>query len=201
MIELHKANEYLNVVRHAENFVELSEAWRDFLQHLDRAWNMISKAEAEYGRQITPVAQAAALRRKDPLLRYLLESRNAHEHEGVQDMTTFEAGSFLISVEHDAEVAGTTTTFDENGLPTGIKLFDTAGNDVPIKIHKQTGPRVRLLPVFDRRGNQIDPPAEHLGEALSEPSITEVGQRGLSYYRALFDKAVDDTRHSQPKKP
>lgn len=61
-------------------FTEYDRAWRDFLHCVDRAWNKLS-AEAE-GKKNWPKLKSEfeRLRKTDPLLKYVVQARNASEH-------------------------------------------------------------------------------------------------------------------------
>lgn len=64
----------------ARSALEIEAAWTDFLHKLDRVWN---KAEAHFSRSPKcsgwggPYVQK---RKRDPVLRYPMQARNAEEH-------------------------------------------------------------------------------------------------------------------------
>lgn len=61
-------------------FYDYDRAWRDFVVSIDRAWNKL-KSEA-YGKNKWQKIQADVeqMRKKDPLLKYLVQARNVAEH-------------------------------------------------------------------------------------------------------------------------
>ena len=62
------------------NFHIYDRSWRDFLHSIDRFWNKVISTCNKEKKWQTLNSKYSQLRKKDPLLNYLMQARNASEH-------------------------------------------------------------------------------------------------------------------------
>lgn len=151
--------------------VDQSEAlWKQFLRHLERVW---LKCESHFGR--SPKwngwqGQFLTKRKKDPLLRYLHNARNADEHT-VTNIVDKNPDSFKIG-----PVGG-------NGRLRYLAIYgDHYEYDADGHVDVSFVPgQLKLLPVTNR-SNVYPPPTEHLGKSLDGATVVEIARAGLNFY-------------------
>ena len=61
-------------------FSEYDKAWRDFVQCIDKAWNKVQNEATGKSKWKKLESEFTSLRKKDPLLKYLIQARNVSEH-------------------------------------------------------------------------------------------------------------------------
>jgi len=179
-----KARESFKRILSSINFSEFESAWTDFLLATQGIHSAL-----ELGAMTNPQSRQwyggkKNERRKDPLLQYLHQARNADEH-GIEPIARHNPGHIGIGV------GGETVHIDK-------LIIDGSGN-MTAKFHPVDGkfptvefaqPRAELVTVVDSRfGDSFDPPKEHLGTAVNDSSPAGVARVGLSYYEALVEEA------------
>jgi hypothetical protein len=169
-------------MRAAKTFDDVEEAWTQFLQEIQAAWNKL-----ELLKKVGPpaldgwIGQQIGTRRTDPLLSYLHHARNCHDHS-LQDISARHSGGISISAPLGAPLHIRSLRVRGDGT------FEYDGSPAVIQYH---APRFELLKVLDR-GKWFDPPTTHLGKTLESPSAESIGDLALSFYKSLADEA--DTR-------
>lgn len=164
---------------------EFSSAWVDFLFRLERAWEVcqrLAKSTSGHDAQ-TWLSTMCSLRKKDPLLRYLKQARDAETH--VIDATVdaplrvsvndrygrpFRADAVNIGIE------GKTLVLDIQSSDIGI---DWTGAVVPTDPH---------LLRFKTRSGWYNPPRQHLGNSIVDMHPVAVAALGLHFYRAALSE-------------
>jgi len=182
-----KAKQCLQQIEASKSFTEFSSAWTDFLVALNGAHTILEQGAKESPQSRQWYGGKKVERRKDPLLGYLHQARNADEH-GLEPIAELKSGSIEIGpsasgapvhlrslhVSPDGRVSGEFRSVD--GLPPRIVI---------------ELPRVRLITVVDTRYmTKCDPPAEHLGSKLTDISPLAVAKLGMTYHEDLVTQAA-----------
>jgi hypothetical protein len=178
---LNKAKAALERVRVSRNFEQFSDAWVDFLAALNSVHSKLEAASEGNPKSYQWMSKKIHIRRKDPLLLYLHQARNAEEH-GIEDVAE-DAG---IGVS----VLG--TGYIKSMVIVGGKVVSADFGHGPIpKIIERPKGGARLVSVRNSKyGDVFDPPTEHLGKPLQARSVTELGQIAIDYHAALIDDAA-----------
>jgi hypothetical protein len=68
-------------------FQEYEKAWKEFLHRIERVWSKTQAAVCAMPGWKKIESEVAALRKSDPLLRYLVQARNVEEHS-IQELAS-----------------------------------------------------------------------------------------------------------------
>jgi hypothetical protein len=158
--ELDHCREALSALRAASSSQQMHKAWMDFITHLERCWNKVlaSRRTDSSLNGWTGIARIEDLRRKDPLLSYLVNARGANEH-GIEDIAREIPGQIQMLVFGGAVMA------------SGGAVLTTA-----------SGEQCKLVPVTNR-GSTYAVPTTHLGNPLAGADPPSLAETGLEFYR------------------
>lgn len=166
-------------MRAARSFPEFEDAWNELLNALGKVWTRILAAcKANQARTAKWRGDQERFRREDPLLRYLHHARNSDQHS-VTDAIKHEPGR--ESMQIPMMPGG---TYIKHLEIIGGKVVRYEGN-APLQL-KYTPGRLTLLAVTDR-GQNYDPPTEHLGVRLARQDPFTVAEFGAKFTAAQLD--------------
>lgn len=182
-----KAETALEAIRNTDTIGELESAWTDYLVSHNSIFTIL-----EQGAKVSPRSRQwfggkKEIRRKDPLLNYLHQARNADEHD--------------IPSVVESKLAGGITLGDSPAGPdrviSKVTFKPIGGRQVVIGENAAGLSNVTLLrPVFllcrvydDRYKTYFDPPTEHLGKSLDNPRPIGVAEAGVAYTSQLIAEA------------
>jgi hypothetical protein len=170
-----------------KEFSEFQSLWTDFILAASAIYSKLeqgakgnSKSEAWFGRKKHE-------RRKDPLLRYLQQARNADEHGLELSMQQLEP-QIQIRTGETGGSAHVQKAKGPKGEP-GVQITNLGTTPITIT---PLNPFAHLATVKDTRfGDSFDPPSAHLGKPIENPStaIAEVVRLGTEYLSALVREA------------
>ena len=149
---------------HLGEFSEFEAAWSDFLHRVERVWSKTQGAVHSTPGWKKVETETTALRRSDPLLRYLIHARNAEEHS-IQDVAK-EWGEINVTNV-------TATSFTLSWPVYDRPLLAVANRGVIY-----TPPREHL-------GASI---AHLLGQGVAEPIV--VADLALHFYHSLINRVL-----------
>ncbi|CAN1554733.1 hypothetical protein MCERH10_02341 [Caulobacteraceae bacterium] len=163
-------------LRSAKSFDDAMSAWSSFLSasstiyaKLEQGAKGCSKSEPWFGTK-------RVLRKSDPLLRYILVSRNVDTH-GIEDVTIKSSDNPFLNFN---EMVPVVVSFDddETGLPVELDAICA-------------GPTLKLNRVECKRYGAADPPGVHLGKDVpfGRDYPHAVAKLALEYLRSLIDEA------------
>lgn len=168
----------------ASDLQALVGAWEDLLFRLERSWEK-GRKQAEKSAGHAPKTWLKAmheLRKKDQLLRYLKQARNAETHVVSPTLNAplrltvrdrygrpFHADRVEISVE------GTMLTFNIRSDDIGIEWTGTREATDPALLR------------FKTRGEWYNPPREHLGVRLPSMHPVGIATLGVHFYRGAYE--------------
>ncbi len=180
---LTRAKEAIAVLHTPEGQDRFEADWTDFLLASNTVYTVL-----EQGAKATPQSRQwfgrkKLERRRDPLLQYLHQARNADEH-GLE--ATYDCTNQTLDVTFPPGHAPKTTTIK---LDDGTEITaDVPANSEGMLIEVRL---FHLVTVRDSRyGTAYDPPAEHLGLPLEHgTNPLFVADLALDYLDALIDEA------------
>jgi len=180
---LKKAERALEELDKATSFAASKDAWSDFLSACGTIYSKLEQGAKGCGKSEGWFSHKKALRKTDPLLRYLHFARNSDEHSIVP----------ITSEYPDQPSQGSTLRYNER-RPVDVWLH-YKGSPEPKKTEAfVSGPAVRLIRVYDRRFDDFyDPPRFHLDELLPCGGTypADVAKVAASYLRTLLDEAKE----------
>ncbi|WP_313629718.1 hypothetical protein [Pseudomonas sp.] len=162
----------------ATSMDEFESNWREFLACIEKTWNKVERTCQPHRASFQPwQGQFQALRKKDMLLRYLKQARDADNHS-IQDMTVIQPGSMSMKFVnprggyiHKLEIQnGQVVTYE------GDPMIQTI-----------TAPHPIAVPV-QNNGVWFNPPTTHLGNAVPDLHPVTIANLGLTFYTGYVDQ-------------
>ena len=136
-----------------------------------------SKSQPWYGGKVSA-------RKRDPLLEYMHQARNADEH-GVANVTRLAPARFVLGAVdgpvnlHNIKWGGGQMTATVGAESTGRLAIDV------------TPPSPHLITVKNEKyGDSFEPPNSHLGERLKDTSPRAVASLWLDYLERLIEESA-----------
>lgn len=175
-LELRASENAIRKMESASSVAEFEEEWRDFLGGLEKVWNKTERCCEVVRSQFQPwQGRYTRLRRKDMLVRYLKQARDADNHS-IQEVMEYTPPNRQIIIGGDT-----------NGRPTRFYGLVVAGDEVyyegttPIHI-KTTAERVVAVRV-KVNGEWHNPPTSHLGKPVPDVHPLTIAKLGLEFYQ------------------
>lgn len=179
--ELASATRALEAMRGATTFEVFEEEWRDFLNCLEKVWVKTERGCQQFRNKFEPwQGRYTALRRKDMLLKYLKQARDADNH----------------SIQEVAEVKPGHTTMNFVNPKGGYihrmqirngQLAHYEGDPMIVENHP---PRVEAVPVKNH-GKWINPPTQHLEKRVESLHPAHLGELGIAFYEGFLKEAEE----------
>lgn len=172
----------LDQLRSSRNHSDFEEAWTNFLLAHNAIFTILEQSAKHSPQSRQWYGRKKNERRKDPLLQYLHQARNADEH-GIEPITVDVPGSVNVI----GDVYGGLIKFDGQGRPAFFmeKRPDGTYPDV-VAIE----PHARLVAVKDERfGDIFQPPKEHAGSPIEDDSPIGVATLSMNYVLAMIEEA------------
>jgi len=180
-----EAQEELALCKQTKTHAEFARHWYRFLiaacaiiHILESACRKDRKARQWFG-------EKRHKDRKDPLLLYMYQARNADEH-GIEPVTKVTSGGWFIGAPGESvHIEHLTLT------PSGPSGRIRQNPDGSYPTVGTTPPQLHLLSVSDDRfpDQKFDPPKEHMGAALDDCSPFGVAQSYLEYLSTSIEEA------------
>lgn len=182
--ELDAARAAISRMRGASSFGDLESSWIDALSRLDKVWEKLEQACKSHSSKFSPWhGRQAAFRRKDMLLRYLHQARNA-DHHTLEESIGVEPGEYSFKVP--AGKPGQVVHIKSLKTDASGRVVHYEGNVAPEIV--DTPARVVLLPIKNR-GQIYNPPTQHLGLMLRASDPITVSTLGLAFYEEMVKEA------------
>lgn len=172
------------------NIQQQKDAWSDFLMATSSIYSKLEQGAKVSGSSKGWFGRKKAERRNDPLLRYIHHARDV-DHHGLCEVTAVAdqgvalayGDEFILSysVENpEAEIKGGTTHFfsldGEQFEPPTLVAYE-----------KELGLVTVTHEVYHDR---FEPPFEHLGKQIRNPTPTIVADMAIDYLEALIEEAA-----------
>jgi hypothetical protein len=171
-------------MRTATSFDDLESAWIDLLSRLEKVWEKLEQVCRPQNSKFPPWhGRQAAFRRKDMLLRYVHQARNA-DHHTLAESVGIQPGEYSFKVP--AGKPGQVVHIKSLKTDSSGKVVHYEGNVAPEVVDRPA--RVVLLPVKNR-GQTYNPPTQHLGLMLKATDPVTVATLGLTFYEEMVKEA------------
>lgn len=171
-VELRAAARAIDCMKNAKSLEEFEAEWREFLTCLEKVWIKVERSCQKVRNKFEPwQGKYHALRRKDMLLRYLKQARDADNHS-IQDFTKIVPGSRGIRFVNP-----------QGGYVKHMEISDgeiVSYDGDPIII-KDQAPQLVAVPVKNN-GEWYNPPTSHLGKPVMTHHPVALAELGLSFY-------------------
>lgn len=177
--ELAAAKRALASMKSATSFEVFEEEWRDLLNCLEKIWNKVERGCQHDRKRFQPwQGRFAGLRRKDMLLRYLKQARDADNHS-IQEVAEVKPGHRTMNfvnpkggyIEH-MEI--------HNG-----EVVQYKGDPMVVTDHPPTVEAVKVK----NSGNWYNPPTAHLDNPVNSKHPVVLGELGLGFYENFLNEA------------
>lgn len=177
-LELAAAAKAIAEMRNGKSLDEFETEWRAYLNAIEKLWQKIERCCQHVRGAFEPwQGTYHRLRKKDMLLRYLKQARDADNHS-VQDVTKIQPGR-----------RGYRFVNPRGGY---IKHMEIRNGEVvhyegdPM-IVEETPPHPVAVPVKNN-GEWFNPPTSHLGQPVANHHPVLLAELGLKFYSAYLDE-------------
>lgn len=187
---LEKARAALASLESANTLGEAESAWSDLLLAANGIYSKLEQGSKTSGRAEGWFGRAKRARKDDPLLSYMHHARNSEEH-AIEDVTVrLEVGQATITVRQPYDPLKLDGVQISVGTDSSGHVRVTSSNEDLISTKMYDKPSLALVRVKDSRYKDVfDPPSEHLGARLADPTPLKVGKLFVDYMTKLIEDA------------
>lgn len=162
---------------------EIEDEWKNFLAALERIWKKVERVCQPQVNTFQPwQGQYIRLRRKDQLLRYLKNARDAEDHTIYQTLQKMESEN-LITIGGPGDFVSIKKLAVNNG-----KIIEYNGSHSPKFIYKPE--RLELARVKNS-SKWYNPPSSHLGIPIDDQNPIAIARLGLKFYKEFSKQAAN----------
>jgi len=171
-LELAAAARSIDGMRHAKSLDVFEADWRVYLNCIEKAWQKAERC-CQHIRSIFEPWQGTyhRLRKKDMLLRYLKQARDADNHS-IQEVTKIQSGSRGYRFANPA--GGYINRME-------IRNGEVVHYEGDPMIFEETPPHPVAVPVKNN-GEWFKPPTSHLGVQITTHHPVFIAELGLKFY-------------------
>lgn len=161
----------------AENMEDFEEEWKQYLTCLEKIWAKVERTCQPHANIFQPwQGKFQALRKKDMLLRYLKQARDADNHS-IQDLTEVKPGQMTIN------------------FPSGSGRIDYLHIDNSRVVSYAGSPMIETVtpphPVavsIKNNGEWYNPPTSHLGKNVPNHHPITIAELGIAFYSKYIEE-------------
>jgi hypothetical protein len=172
---LQKARACLETMKNSKQPDTFHQAWSEFLSAAHRIFSKLEQGAKTNGTSGAWFGRRIHERRTDPLLAYIHHARNSDEH-GLAELSRVEGRKLGAPYVESVFTLGT--------LGRGPRRVADV-TMIPIEIDPASA---KMFPIVDR-GCTYDPPTEHLGKKIDNPSPITVGELTLAFLETMVAEA------------
>jgi hypothetical protein len=177
--ELRAAARAIAGMRSAKSLEEFEAEWRNLLSCLEKVWAKVERSCQPHKHKFQPwQGKYARIRKKDMLLRYLKQARDADNHS-IQDFTAVKPGSRAINFVNPRG------GYIQHMEIRGGQVVAYAGDPI---IVRDTPPHPVAVPVKNN-GEWFNPPTSHLGQPVTTQHPLVLAELGLKFYQEFVNEA------------
>ena len=166
------------------SFSEFTEAWQNYLMRIEKVWEFVERAlrgQPGFQQWYAPYNN---LRRKDPLLIFLRQARNAEVHSA----TATVAKPLKMAVV-DRSGRGFQLNSISSRLENGTLTIDLDSPDILLNLNARLIPTDPEVVRFKCRGKWYNPPWQHLKERISNLHPVYIASVGLDFYNVFLQES------------
>jgi hypothetical protein len=181
--ELNAAERSLQSMMTARDFEHFEEEWRSFLNHIEKVWIKSERACQHIMEKFQPwQGKFSRLRKKDMLLRYLKQARDADNHS-IQEVMKVVPGEYSFTIPGGPGVVHIDSLKIKNGRVVEYKGSHPA-------TEKITLPQIKAVSVKNS-GKWYNPPTSHLSVAIQTNNPIQIAKQGIEFYKNYIIKIED----------
>lgn len=185
--ELAAAKRALASMKTAPSFDVFEEEWRDLLNCLEKLWNKVERGCQHERDSFQPwQGKYSSQRKKDMLLRYLKQARDADNHS-IQEVAEVKPGHRTMNFVNP--MGG----YIEHMEIRNGEVVNYRGDPMIVADHP---PTVEVVKVKNS-GNWYNPPTSHLGKSVKSKHPVLLGELGIQFYEGFLNEA-DEKFHKKP---
>lgn len=187
--ELESAKSSIENMQNAKTFEEFERNWRIFLGCLEKVWTKTERACQDKRNEFQPwQGQFSRMRKKDMLLRYLKQARDADTHS-IQEITEIYPGhtSFKSAQKGSHYIKKMVISNGVISHYEGDPMIQETVLPHPVAIKVQNN------------GEWFNPPTSHLGKVIENQHPVTLAQLGHSFYNNFLDQVEKKFFENPPK--
>lgn len=177
-------------MQETSGFSEFQEYWENYLMRIERAW-MFTEIFREEKRFSTMDGSYRILRKKDSLLIFLKQARNAEMHR-----TSTTINKQLEMAIKDKSGKGFKLDSIAAQLEEGTLTIDLESPDIILNVDVVLVPTNPEVVKFKNRGKWYNPPWHHLKKRITDLHPVCLAELGLSFYRTFVEEAEAWSKNS-----
>ncbi|MEC5290153.1 hypothetical protein VSX64_05105 [Aurantimonas sp. C2-6-R+9] len=188
---VNRAASAMNGLEKSADFASFSIACTDFLLAANSVFSILEKGAKDNATSRQWYGGKKKQCRQDPLIRYLVQARNADEH-GIEPVAVHAPGSFAIGAPGESVLLSNITV---NAAGHTTALVHSVGGKLPT-VEVQP-PHPKLVAVYDDRfgGEWFQPPTKHLGMKLPSATPLPIARLMVRFLTNLVDEAASYIRY------
>ena len=172
----------LELLRDTNTFAQFEVRWFALLVAMHSAFEILTRSAKGNNKSYRWASQLISDRKRDPLLQYLWQARNANEH-GIEHVVRQVSGGFAIPMPASGALHIESLVVEDGR----IKEFKGHGFGAPVSVEVYPD-QIILVPVTNQ-GIEFPVPQTHLGKSLKTKTPTGIALAGLEYLTAKFAEA------------
>lgn len=170
--EIEVAEQAIMRMKQSKSIEEYESEWRTFLFALEKIWIKTERSCQGFRSKFELwQSQYKKERKKDMLLKYLKQARDADNHS-IQEMKPENQSMRFLRKG---------TNYIKSMVMRGGKLLHYEGDPIKISIKKPHPVAVRIK----NSGKWYNPPTSHNGKRIETPHPTLLAELGLSWYKSF----------------
>lgn len=180
-LELAAASKAIDGMRNAKSLDEFEAEWRSYLNAIEKLWQKVERCCQHVRGAFEPwQGTYHRLRRKDMLLRYLKQARDADNHS-IQDITAVQPATrgFRFVNPHGGYI--------KSMVIHGGQVVQYEGDPM---IVEDTPPHPVAVPVKNN-GEWFNPPKVHLDQPIPNCHPLLLAELGLKFYSKYLDEVEE----------
>ena len=186
--EIESAKRALSNMKTATSFEVFDEEWRDFLNCLEKAWNKTERGCQPVRNEFQPwQGRFSCLRKKDMLLRYLKQARDADNHS-IQEVAKVKPGYRTMNFLNPKG------GFIKHMEMRGGAVISYEGDPMVVTDHPPTVEVVRVK----NSGHWYNPPTSHLDQPVTSHHPVAIAELGLKFYEKFVNEAEEKFWKQKP---
>ena len=180
--ELEFAKQSLEACRVSKSLAEYEKNWLNLLGHLEKVWKKSERECQDVRNKFQPwQGKFVKLRRKDQLLSYMKNARDADNHlaEEVVEKTPGK-----MEIKPDEKNKSDVHHIDKMVIKNGV-ITEYKGDPINIKV---TSPAVKCIPVTTG-GQTYQLPKKHLKRSITNPADPiALGTKAIEFYEDYLNQ-------------
>lgn len=175
--ELRSALRAIEGMKEAETMEDFEEEWKQYLTCLEKVWAKVERTCKPQQNTFQPwQGKFQALRKKDMLLRYLKQARDADNHS-IQDLTAIKPGQMTINFPSGSG------RIDHLYIDNS-RVVSYSGDPM---IETVTPPHPIAVPIRNN-GVWYNPPTSHLGNNVPNLHPITIAELGIEFYSNYLEE-------------